>query len=321
VPNQTTRAQKTVATTLLASLLWATAAPQAHAVSLYSVRAKDTIAKIAHSQGVSVERLLKANADLGRSSNLKIGQLIIVPDRDEVVIKDEDDDTLPRLPVQRAAHPAVAVPSHVAPATPVAVVVPKPSLVAAHDDALALVPPPISTAVHPMPAPTPVAQEDMPSVTHSASETIAVLNEQVIRLNSSATSGALRHHPQLASRRGRLLTQITSAARRFMGVPYVWGGTTSRGYDCSGFTMTMYRLAGISIKRLADEQYYQGKATSEPLPGDLVFFTTYLPGPSHVGIYLGNNLFIHASSRKGVTISSLGDGYFKKRYLGARRFF
>jgi peptidoglycan endopeptidase LytE len=262
-----------------------------------------------------VERLLKANSDLGRSLNLKVGQIIIVPDRNEMVVKAEDDDEIalrpaaPRRPVAVVA----AVPVRLSPAVAVR---PEPSVVQP-------APGPVeSVSLVPMPAPTPVAQEDMPSVTHSASETIAVLNEQVIRLGGgggSASTGGRR--PQLASRRGRLLTQITSAARRFMGVPYVWGGTTSRGYDCSGFTMTMYRLAGIPIKRLADEQFYQGKATSEPLPGDLVFFTTYLPGPSHVGIYLGNNLFIHASSRRGVTISSLNDAYFKKRYLGARRFF
>ena len=307
--------RRVAASVLAATLLLFGAAGEARSVTLYSVRPKDTIARIARSQGVSVERLLKANSDLGRSLNLKVGQIIIVPDRNEMVVKAEDDDEIalrpaaPRRPVAVVA----AVPVRLSPAVAVR---PEPSVVQP-------APGPVeSVSLVPMPAPTPVAQEDMPSVTHSASETIAVLNEQVIRLGGgggSASTGGRR--PQLASRRGRLLTQITSAARRFMGVPYVWGGTTSRGYDCSGFTMTMYRLAGIPIKRLADEQFYQGKATSEPLPGDLVFFTTYLPGPSHVGIYLGNNLFIHASSRRGVTISSLNDAYFKKRYLGARRFF
>ena len=308
--------RRVAASVLAATLLLFGAAGEAHSVTLYSVRPKDTIARIARSQGVSVERLLKANSDLGRSLNLKVGQIIIVPDRNEMVVKADDDDEVALRPAAPRRPVAVVVPAAPARLAPAVAVRPEPI-------AAPPAPAPVeSVALVPMPVPTPVAQEDMPSVTHSASETIAVLNEQVIRLSgggASTSSGGRR--PQLASRRGRLLTQITSAARRFMGVPYVWGGTTSRGYDCSGFTMTMYRLAGIPIKRLADEQFYQGKATSEPLPGDLVFFTTYLPGPSHVGIFLGNNLFIHASSRRGVTISSLNDAYFKKRYLGARRFF
>lgn len=127
--------------------------------------------------------------------------------------------------------------------------------------------------------------------------------------------------PALASRRGRLVNQIAAMAHKMEGTPYVFGGTSAWGVDCSGFTMRIFSLAGIRLRRMADEQFYQGKRVAVPERGDLVFFSTYLPGPSHVGIYLGNRQFIHASSHRGVTVSSLDDGYYRSRYIGARRFF
>lgn len=134
---------------------------------------------------------------------------------------------------------------------------------------------------------------------------------------------ARHRRPQMNARRGRLLHGVTSAARRFIGVPYSMGGTTSRAFDCSGFVMRVFLINGIQLPRTADVQYGVGSAVKkgEEQPGDLVFFETYLPGPSHVGIYLGNRSFIHASSSKGVTISTLDQDYFKRRYLGAKRVF
>jgi len=275
-------------TTLLVSVFLFLLTSEAWSVTLYSVRPRDTIAKIARSNGVTVERILRANPELGQNMNLKIGQIIVIPDREEIVVKDGEEE-----------------------APPAAVVLKQVSLVPTRSVVEVAAEP-----NRPSPLPTPVAHDDavLPAAPTRVDQ-VAVVNDQQIQLPND------HHRPQLASRRGRILTKITAMARRFIGVPYVWGGTTARGYDCSGFTQRMYALAGVSIKRLADDQYYQGNAVDAPMPGDLVFFTTYLPGPSHVGIYLGDNLFIHASSRKGVTITSLGDPYFKRRYLGARRFF
>lgn len=118
-----------------------------------------------------------------------------------------------------------------------------------------------------------------------------------------------------------MVNQIAVMAHRMEGVPYVFGGTSSRGIDCSGFTMRIFRLVGIKLKRTADAQYRQGIPVASPSSGDLVFFSTYLPGPSHVGIYLGGRMFIHASCHQGVTVSSLDDPYYRLRYIGARRFF
>lgn len=115
--------------------------------------------------------------------------------------------------------------------------------------------------------------------------------------------------------------RVVDMARRLMGVPYRWGGETPNGVDCSGFVEEVFRLCGHRLPRLADAQYAAcvEVLSSDMQVGDLVFFTTYLPGPSHVGIYTGDGRFIHASSSRGVTVSALEDTYYAARYLGARR--
>ena len=121
---------------------------------------------------------------------------------------------------------------------------------------------------------------------------------------------------------GRRGAQIVQMAQQYMGTPYVWGGSRPGGFDCSGFIYYIYGQFGISLPRMSDGQFEMGRAISGDnlLPGDLVFFTTYEPGASHVGIYLGGGRFIHASSAAGeVTITPLGKSYYQERYLGARR--
>lgn len=118
------------------------------------------------------------------------------------------------------------------------------------------------------------------------------------------------------------VNQVLKTAKDNLGVPYLWGGTSPAGFDCSGFTSYVLLKNGITVPRSAALQYDSGIAVSKSnlKPGDLVFFTTYKPGPSHVGIYLGNNQFIHASSGAGkITISDLNNTYFAPRYIGARR--
>ncbi len=111
-------------------------------------------------------------------------------------------------------------------------------------------------------------------------------------------------------------------ARSFIGVPYRWGGTTGDGFDCSGFVQTIFARAGYALPRQAKNQIRVGEPVpdEEIAPGDLVFFSTYARGASHVGIYLGNGEFIHASSGEGaVTVTPLSKRYYVNRYLGARR--
>lgn len=114
---------------------------------------------------------------------------------------------------------------------------------------------------------------------------------------------------------------IVKTAEKYLKTPYRFGGETPKGFDCSGFVKYVYGQHGIKLPRTADVQFQKGKRVDRTSlkPGDLVFFTTYAPGASHVGIYYGGGKFIHASSSRGVMISRLDENYWKPRYLGARR--
>ena len=116
-------------------------------------------------------------------------------------------------------------------------------------------------------------------------------------------------------------TKILKTAAQYRGVPYVFGGTTPNGFDCSGYVQYVFAKNGIRLTRTADTQALEGKFVSRKnlKPGDLVFFTTYEPGASHVGIYAGNNLFWNATSSRGIMLSNLYDSYWGPRYYTARR--
>jgi cell wall-associated NlpC family hydrolase len=113
---------------------------------------------------------------------------------------------------------------------------------------------------------------------------------------------------------------LVNNARSLVGVPYVFGGTSRSGFDCSGYTQYVFKGSGISLPRTAAEQFNVGSSVKQAQlqSGDLVFFTTYASGASHVGIYIGGGSFVHASN-SGVRTSSLSDSYYAPRYLGARR--
>lgn len=114
---------------------------------------------------------------------------------------------------------------------------------------------------------------------------------------------------------------IVSYAYKFMGKPYVWGAAGPSAFDCSGFTLYVYRAFGVNLGHYTGTQFATGQAVSKNdlLSGDLVFFNTD-SSISHVGIYVGGGQFIHASSGSGkVIVSSLSEGYYTSRYAGARR--
>lgn len=118
--------------------------------------------------------------------------------------------------------------------------------------------------------------------------------------------------------------QLISNAKTHLGSPYLFGGTSQEGFDCSGFSQEVFKQTGIEIPRTTGEQFEMGIAVKKEdlQKGDLIFFETIRKGPSHLGIYIGDNKFIHSSSSKGVSISKLDDPYYwGPRYLGARRVF
>ena len=123
---------------------------------------------------------------------------------------------------------------------------------------------------------------------------------------------------------GDLRANLVATARDYLGVPYLWGGTTAKGFDCSGLAMAVYRLNGLELPRASRDQYEAGQPVAQDKlrPGDLVFFATASKGEvSHVGIYIGGDLFIHAPGRgHRITRDRLADPYFKERFLGARSF-
>ncbi len=114
--------------------------------------------------------------------------------------------------------------------------------------------------------------------------------------------------------------ELVEDATKLRSTPYLWGGMSQVGIDCSGLTFVAYRMAGVTLPRDADQQFQVGEAVTpeELLPGDLVFFGQ--PGEiTHVGMYAGDGKMVHASSGAGVITSTLFEGWYQQYYRGARR--
>jgi len=119
-----------------------------------------------------------------------------------------------------------------------------------------------------------------------------------------------------------LQRRVIRVAEKMLRIPYMWGGTSLTGMDCSGYVRKVFALLNLHLPRSAREQFEVGRQVEkdELSIGDLVFFQTYAKYPSHVGIYMGDNRFIHASSgSRQVKISSMDHPYYVKRYIGAKR--
>ena len=135
---------------------------------------------------------------------------------------------------------------------------------------------------------------------------------------NSGSSGNTGSAPSAASGQA-----ILNKAKQYLGTPYVYGGASPSGFDCSGFVYYVLKSLGYSPYRTPADQYQQGTYVSKAnlQPGDIVFFHgTYASGISHVGIYAGNGQFIHApNSRSVVSYSDLTSGYWANHYYGAKR--
>ncbi|PIC68142.1 peptidase [Sporosarcina sp. P21c] len=133
-------------------------------------------------------------------------------------------------------------------------------------------------------------------------------NKPVTKPNVTTTSQAL----------GQKLVDITQP---LLGTPYVWAGSTPSGFDCSGFIYYAFNQADVKVPRLDTIGFFNRSLfIKDPVVGDLLFFqNTYRPGISHIGIYLGDNKFIHAGT-KAIEIASLDSSYWNSRFMGFKRF-
>lgn len=168
--------------------------------------------------------------------------------------------------------------------------------------------PPASENTNPSPAPQQAETTNTPTPVRTQSQA-----------NTSVSRGTVSH--QASAPASSQSAAVISTAKRYLGVSYVWGGTTPSGFDCSGFTQYVFAQHGISLPRISRDQFNTGTPVSfnNLQPGDLIFFSLDQDRViDHVGIYIGGGQFINASSSKGVTIYSLGS-YWNSHFIGAKR--
>lgn len=166
--------------------------------------------------------------------------------------------------------------------------------------------------------PTPETTETVKASTPvPAKTTTTAAPKQVKSQPSRSTTVTPPPAPTQTSKAGAII----ATGKQYIGIKYVYGGTTPSGFDCSGFTKYVFGKNGINLPRISRDQYNVGTSISfnNLKPGDLIFFSFAKNGVvDHVGIFIGNGQFINASSSKGVTIYQLGT-YWKGVYVGAKR--
>lgn len=151
---------------------------------------------------------------------------------------------------------------------------------------------------------------------------------QTLKINGKASSGSSSSTKPATNTKvesastSKSVDKLISVAKSQLGKPYVWGGSTTAGFDCSGFIYYAFKNAGYDISRTSAEGYFnRSYYVSSPQPGDLIFFKgTYKAGISHMGIYLGGGQFIHADN-DGVRITSTSNSYYAKHFDSYKRFY
>ena len=295
---------------LFAIVTPAQAAPsQSASLDVYLVRAGDTLWSVARRHGTTPERLGALNG-ISTEAILSIGQRLKVP----------AVASAPRPPASSARSAAAATPK---PATEIHRVQAgdtlwslsrrhgtKPDRLAALNgisvDATLRIGQPLQVPAPAVPEPSESAAAPEPTESAAPPE-----------------SAALRPRAALPSRGAKWASTIVSLSTRYLGVRYRWGGATPAGFDCSGFMNFVFERTGVDLPRTTYAMFETGVEVprDQLQAGDIVFFQTVQPGPSHAGIYLGDGRFIHSSSGAGrVTISPMDHRYYAPRYLGARRF-
>jgi cell wall-associated NlpC family hydrolase len=284
-----------------AVLLIATAPALAAGAQTYVVRSGDTLWSIARRHGVSVERLASANR-LANPDALQLGQQLIIPSSAGEGAAQADPGGPRRLHVVAAGDTLWSISRRYE--VPVQTLVDVNRL--SDPDALRLG----QSLVIPWPA-----SRSRPSGTAGVREAPPPANPVAVR--RALADG------RIPSRGAKWGSALLATASRQVGVRYRWGGMSPAGFDCSGFIGYVMRAVGVSMPRTTYAMWTGGQVVprDELRVGDIVFFTTTRRGPSHAGIFIGNNQFIHSSSGFGrVTVTSMDYRYYKPRYLGARRF-
>lgn len=144
-------------------------------------------------------------------------------------------------------------------------------------------------------------------------------NQSTTNTGNSSNNNNSNSNPAPSQSSSSLVSGLVSSANSVIGTPYLWGGTSTAGFDCSGMIQYIFRQNGVNVARTVSDQWNAGTSVSSPSVGDIVFFETYKSGPSHNGIYIGNNKFIHTGSSRGVEITDMNNSYWSPKYLGAKR--
>lgn len=189
----------------------------------------------------------------------------------------------------------------------------------------------VSVSATPKPTPTNIDNSKKTTTSSTTSTTTAKPATQSTNTASSKTTTqtsttkkavSTQHSKTVTASRSApnsRYSSVVATAKQYIGTRYVAGGTSPSGFDCSGFVQYVFKQHGVSLPHSSSAMYQRGTKVNSPQPGDLVFFKTNGSGVSHVGIYIGGNRFISATTNSGVKIDSLSGGYWGARYIGAKR--
>lgn len=308
----------TVYLSLACAIALAAAVPVG-ATQQYTVAEHDTLYSIARRFGVSVDLLAQVNG-IRNPGLIRVGAILVIP------------DPAPLRGPQRAPGPSSVQPAPVRPQAPSAYVVRRGDTlyslarifgvtVEALQQANGLASPNQIRAGQVLLIPHRAASRAPESPQPSRPQTPAV---RPLPPTVYTTPRPMRGHrgEEPAPAREMVIHRITTMALEFVGAPYMWGGTTRDGFDCSGLVYTLYSPYVSDLPRGSYGQFTVGTPVerTDLESGDLVFFTTYAAGASHVGVYLGDGQFVSAVwGAHRVQVNRLDEFYWGDRYIGARR--